>query len=113
MTRIAYSLGELAAPLPSPNTAVVLLHTTSGNPPVLQIGAYQSEVNAHAASKEFEVQYGNVDGLATTSIQKVDLGARGVWYRLRVGPFADNAVAMTTCAKLKAQGAACIMVTMP
>ena len=111
VTRIVYSLGELATPLPSPNVATVSMHNPSRNLPALQIGAYQNEANAQTASLEFNAQYGNASVMAAASIQKVDLGAKGVWYRLRVGPFADRAVAMTTCAKLKAHGASCIMVT--
>jgi cell division protein FtsN len=108
-------LAELATPLPPPKASPDVIQNASNNSTgaVLQIGAFQNEVGAHAASKAFESRYGNVDGLATTNIQKVDLGAKGVWYRLRVGPFADRAVALAACAKLKAQGADCIVAAAP
>ena len=42
-------------------------------------------------------------------IQKVALGAKGVWYRLRLGGIADKKAAIELCEKLKAQGASCLV----
>ena len=37
-------------------------------------------------------------------VQKADLGSKGVWYRLRVGPIDDKAEAYKLCGELKTQG---------
>ena len=37
-------------------------------------------------------------------VQKADLGAKGVWYRLRIGPIPDKTAAAKLCSQLKAQG---------
>ncbi|MGD0145045.1 MAG: SPOR domain-containing protein [Rhizomicrobium sp.] len=41
-------------------------------------------------------------------MKKVDLGDKGIWYRLRVGPFASKTDAGALCGKLKADGGDCI-----
>jgi cell division protein FtsN len=112
--RVVYSLAQLAAPLPSlrPSTASSDVSHGNSTGAVLQVGAFQNEAGAHIASKEFDSRYGNVRGL-TTSIQKVDLGTKGVWYRVRLEPFADSAVATTACAELKLQGTDCIVMAAP
>ena len=50
-------------------------------------------------------------GSATKHIQRADLGAKGVFYRLRVGSFADRADASEFCDAVKAAGDNCIVVT--
>ena len=37
-------------------------------------------------------------------VQKADLGAKGTWYRLRIGPIADKTAANKLCGQLKSQG---------
>jgi hypothetical protein len=40
-------------------------------------------------------------------IKQVDLGAKGIWYRLRIVA-SDKSVASLLCEKLKSEGGACI-----
>ena len=44
-------------------------------------------------------------------VQKADLGAKGVWYRLRIGPIADKTAATKLCTQLKSQGLPDCLVT--
>jgi cell division protein FtsN len=44
-------------------------------------------------------------------IQRADLGAKGVFYRLRVGGFSQKTEADAFCDALKAEGDNCIVVT--
>jgi cell division protein FtsN len=39
-------------------------------------------------------------------VQKADLGAKGVWYRLRIGPMDDVGEARLLCRQLRAHGLA-------
>ena len=73
---------------------------------VLQIGAYKSEDEAKAAWAGYERKHPLVGGYPT-DVQRVDLGDKGVWYRLRIGSFADKAAAGAVCDKLKADGGGC------
>lgn len=73
---------------------------------VLQIGAYKSEAEANAAWAGFQRKHPIVGGYAM-GIQKADLGAKGIWYRLRVGSFDSQTAAGALCDKLKADGGIC------
>jgi len=76
---------------------------------MLQIGSYETDAIAHGAWAAFKADHGGlVDGLAA-DIRKADLGAKGVWYRLRIGPFSDDAAATALCEKLKVQGVTCFV----
>jgi cell division protein FtsN len=76
---------------------------------VLQIGAYETPDIANGAWAAFKTRHSAVVGDLSQDIQKADLGAKGIWYRLRVGPFADKAAAAGACEKLKAEGGTCFV----
>ena len=46
---------------------------------------------------------------ADVDIQRADLGAKGIYYRARVGPFPTRSEAIEVCEKLKAAGSTCIV----
>jgi cell division protein FtsN len=37
-------------------------------------------------------------------VQKADLGSKGVWYRLQIGPMTNKTTASKLCEDLKSQG---------
>jgi cell division protein FtsN len=76
---------------------------------VLQIGAYETQEIADGAWASFKGRHAGVAGTLAEDVQKVDLGAKGIWYRLRMGPFADKAAAAAACEKLKVEGATCFV----
>ena len=82
--------------------------THSGGSVALQIGAYKSEDEASAAWKSFTRKHAMASAYQS-EIRKVDLGDKGVWYRLRLGTFADKAAAVEFCDKLKADGGNCFL----
>ena len=75
---------------------------------VLQLGAFESQELANGAWAAFRARYPSVAGLSP-DVQRADLGAKGVVYRLRVGPFADRTAATDACVQLKAAGANCFV----
>lgn len=81
--------------------------SAGGGSAMLQIGAYTSEDVAKSAWTSFQARHAATVAGATLNIQRADLGDKGVWYRLRVGPFADKSAAASVCEKLKAEGAGC------
>jgi cell division septation protein DedD len=76
---------------------------------VLQIGAYETPEIANGAWAAFKSRYADVAAKLAQDIQKADLGAKGTWYRLRVGPFADKTAANSACAKLRSEGGTCFV----
>jgi outer membrane biosynthesis protein TonB len=76
---------------------------------VLQIGAYETAEIANGQWTFFRARHGAVVGELTQDIQRADLGAKGIWYRLRIGPFADKAAAAAACEKLKTEGGTCFV----
>jgi len=82
-------------------------HVAAGGAYLLQIGAYKSEAEADAAWKIYQSRHtATLSGYAK-DVKQVDLGAKGTWYRLRVGGFASKEQAAQLCGKLTAEGGAC------
>lgn len=88
---------------PKPETAAA-----SGGAYELQIGAYKSQDEAEAAWKSYKAKHPSAAAYSD-DVRKADLGDKGVWYRLRIGPFSDKAAANGACDKLKADGGACML----
>ena len=42
-------------------------------------------------------------------IEKVDLGTKGIYYRVQAGPFTDKNAARDVCAKLTPKGQPCLV----
>jgi cell division septation protein DedD len=73
---------------------------------LLQIGSYKSEAEANASWQTYKSAHPVVAAYAS-DIHRAELGAKGTWYRLRVGPFASLTEANAACAKIKASGGNC------
>ncbi|MEZ5840164.1 MAG: SPOR domain-containing protein [Hyphomicrobiales bacterium] len=92
-----------AATAPAPKTPAV----TGGY--VVQVSSQRSEDQARAAYAGLQRKFPSVLGGEAPDIQKADLGERGVFYRVRVGPMASRDEANAFCGKLKAAGGDCIV----
>jgi len=75
---------------------------------VLQLGAFESQELANGAWAGFRARF-SVLGQLTPDILRADLGAKGVVFRLRAGPFADRTAAVDACTQLKAAGGNCFV----
>jgi cell division septation protein DedD len=109
------------APVPAPPTATPPAKPTAapaatpapaaaGKGYFLQLGAGRS---AESAKHEGErIRQRQADLLSTLSLitPRVDLGERGTFYRIQVGPIADAAQAERRCNELKRRGIGCILV---
>jgi cell division protein FtsN len=107
------------AQVPPPPRTTTAADTTSTEAPttentvksgsvLLQIGSYKSDSEAMQSWNAFKSRHSVAAGYRP-NIQKVALGAKGTWYRLRLGAFADKQSAIGLCEKLKAQGASCLV----
>jgi len=98
-------------PVPAPPAiaAPVAPATTAAGGVLLQIGSYESMEIANGAWATFKARHATVVGSLSQDVQKADLGAKGTWYRLRVGPFTDKTSAVAACDKLRAEGGTCFV----
>ncbi len=74
----------------------------------VQLGAYKSDKEARDAFVKMQKKFSSLAG-KTPVVVKADLGAKGIFYRLRVGGFASDADAKKFCGGLSAKGQACIV----
>lgn len=70
----------------------------------VQIAARNDQAAAMAAFADLQQKYAGVLGAHSPSVRKVDLGEKGVWYRLLVGPMPSKPDADKLCEELKAAG---------
>ncbi len=76
---------------------------------LLQIGSYKSQAEADASWSSFQAKHSALIGGVSSHVKMADLGGKGVWYRLRVGPFADKDAANAMCERIKADGGNCFL----
>lgn len=76
----------------------------------IQLGAARDEARAKAAVQRVQKANKDLVGALSTDIVRADLGAKGVFYRMRMGPLADRAAADDLCRKLKARKVGCLVV---
>jgi hypothetical protein len=106
-----------AAPAPAPapaQTAAVAPQapaaaSTGGSGSYVQISSQRSESEAQAAFRGLQAKFPDQLGGRQPSIHKVDLGAKGTYYRAMVGPFANASEASQLCSSLKAAGGQCLV----
>ncbi len=98
-----------AEPTPPPPAPKAVPAATSGNY-LIQLGAFGDDAGANRAWKTLQGKFGAVLGDLSPDIQTADLGAKGVFHRLRAGPFSSRSEADAACAALKAQKQGCLVV---
>jgi cell division protein FtsN len=100
-TRVANAAPTSLAAVPSANPA----HGRYA----VQVTSQRSEAEAQAAYRALQGKYGNVLGGRSMFVHKVELGAKGTYYRAMVGPFASQAEASQLCSSLKSAGGSCLI----
>jgi hypothetical protein len=88
-----------AVPAPAPQTAAPAAAAPSGSY-LVQVASYPSEAEAQTAFAELKRKNGALLSGYTANVKRVDLGAKGVWYRLRVGPVADKDAAAALASRI-------------
>ncbi len=78
---------------------------------LVQVAAYRNDAEAAGAWQTLKSRNADLVQGLKPDIQRADLGAKGVWYRLRVGPFESKAAAAEMCQALKSRGGDCRVVT--
>ncbi|WP_084418626.1 SPOR domain-containing protein [Henriciella litoralis] len=77
---------------------------------LVQISAVRTHEAAEAAWSTASKRHPDIFSGAHMSIQKADLGAKGIFYRLRAGAFGSRDGATKFCSAFKANGGDCIVI---
>jgi cell division septation protein DedD len=77
---------------------------------LVQISSQRTEDAARATYKDLQARYPAILGRYDVNIQRADLGDRGIFYRVRVGPF-SQADAQHLCDDLRSAGGDCVLAT--
>jgi cell division septation protein DedD len=82
---------------------------SAGGGYAVQLTSQRSEADAQSAFRSLQAKYPNQLGGREPILRRADLGAKGVYYRALVGPFASMEEAAGVCSSLKAAGGNCIV----
>jgi len=96
----------VAAIPPQPQVAAAEAAPAPAKPTkfVVQVGSKQNQTEALATFADMQQKYPSLLASYRPMVQKADLGSKGVWYRLRIGPIVDKTAATKLCGQLKSQG---------
>lgn len=98
---------NVTKPDPAP-VAAVSANALSGSH-LVQVGAFRSLGEADGQWAKMQGKLGAFLNGKGKDVEVADLGAKGTYYRLRVGPFASADEAKTYCAGLKERGTDCLI----
>jgi len=71
---------------------------------LVQVSSQKNEADAQASYRVLQGKYPSVLGSQSVVVKRVDLGAKGVYYRAFAGPFGSPDQATQVCNNLKAAG---------
>lgn len=98
---------EVAKPAPKAEPRPVAKTVTSGGSTYIQLASVKSEADANIQWAGFKAKNPELANLSL-KVQKADLGAKGIYYRIQAGPIsAENAT--STCAAIKSRGGSCLI----
>ena len=104
-----------AAPAPSPQqqSAVVpppVPAPANGKGFRLQVASVKTEDGAKQEGERIRRQNADILGALSYRAERVDLGERGVFFRVQIGPIADGSEAERICGALRSRNVGCILV---
>ena len=76
----------------------------------IQLAAVKSEADAKAEWARLQKAHADLLGDLAPTIQRADLGAQGIFYRIQGGPLPSDDAARALCDKLEAKKQACLVV---
>jgi hypothetical protein len=82
---------------------------SSGGTYAVQETSERSAAEAHASPRALRAKFPNQLGGREPIVRRTDLGAKGIYYRTMVGPFASMEKAAGMCRTLKAAGGNCLI----
>jgi hypothetical protein len=76
---------------------------------MVQISSQKTDAEAQASIRALQAKYPHLLNAKPPHVSRADLGAKGVFYRAVVGPFASSSEANSFCSGLKAAGGQCVI----
>ena len=103
-----------AAPSPSSRSPIqarsgTAVEVSFGGAYAVQVASQRSAAEAHASFRALRAKFPNQLGGREPIVRRTDLGAKGIYYRAMVGPFASMEKAAGMCRTLKAAGCNCLV----
>jgi hypothetical protein len=92
---------------PAPRAPAATEGTASGYS--VQLSSQRSEAEAQASYRSLQSKFPDQLSDRSVMIRRADLGAKGIYYRALVGPFASSDEASQLCSELKAAGGQCLI----
>jgi len=83
--------------------------SSGGGGYAVQVSSQRSEADAQAAFHNLQSKFPGQLGGKQPMIHRVDLGAKGIYFRAMVGPYGSSEEASQMCSSLKAAGGQCIV----
>ena len=75
----------------------------------VQVASERSVAGAHASFRAIRSKFPNQLGGREPIVRRADLGAKGSYYRVMVGPLGSMEKAAGMCGRLKAAGCKCLV----
>ncbi len=107
--RAAVPVARAAAVAPTQIAPAAPIGGAGGVGYAVQVSSQRSEAEAQAAFRSLQGKFPGQLGGKQPLIHRVDLGAKGIYFRAMVGPFASGGEAGELCGSLKAAGGECIV----
>lgn len=76
----------------------------------IQLGAFRSRARAANHGRGLQRRHGNLLGRLNMVVERVDLGSKGIFFRLRAGPIANRQTARQLCRTLGKRRVGCFLV---
>lgn len=105
-TQAVAAVQPIATPAPATTPTAVATPSTAGA--WVQLSSQRSEEVARAGLGELQSRYGSLFNGASLEVSRVDLGDRGIYYRVRL-PQPSMADANSVCNAIKGQGGDCFV----
>lgn len=117
LPELALTETPAATPAPPPGDLASASPTDQATPPaaaaadgfVVQVSSQKSEAQARSAFADLQRRFPSALGSMEPNIQQADLGAKGIFYRVRVGPWPSRAEAIEVCEAMQAEGGSCFV----
>ena len=90
-------------------SAAPVAPAATGGGYAVQVSSQRSEEEAQSSFRDLQAKYPDLLAGRTPIIRRADLGAKGIFFRAMVGPFASADQATELCSNLKAAGGSCLV----
>ncbi len=99
-----------AATVAKPAPPAPVANVSGAGRVTVQLAAFRTRANAEGGWQRLRAAHPDQLGDRALIMRETDLGDRGIYYRVRTGPFTDVATAKAFCAQLQARDQDCVVI---